>query len=203
MKNVSRLLMAVSLLFLCIIAPESASAHRLNVFAWLENNKILVECNFGENRPAANATVTVLDDSNQKELLRGKTDANGKFAFAVSDVVRHGHGLVISASAGQGHMGKWTMDAQELNADQYKAKEREHLQATPIQSETAAPHGSQVSDEQLRLLINAALDQHLGPISRQLAAQAAKGPSIAEIIGGIGWIMGFAGIALYFKSRKA
>ncbi len=194
--------------------PSPASAHRLNVFAWLDNDRILVECNFGGKHPAANADVTVLDDTDQKELVKGKTDNQGQFSFPAPAVARQGHGLAISVNAGQGHKGEWTMSASELYAaasltagfDSAAIKERHELAEPDADSST--PHavpampGSQLTDAQMRSLLHSALEQHLAPIRRQLAEQAAKGPGLEEIIGGIGWIMGLAGIFLYFKSRK-
>ena len=54
----------------------------------------------------------------------------------------------------------------------------------------------------MRAIVNAALDAKLGPIRRDLAAQVNAGPSLRDIIGGIGWILGLAGIGLYFKGRR-
>ena len=56
--------------------------------------------------------------------------------------------------------------------------------------------------DQVRAIVNAALDAKLGPIRRDLAAQVNAGPDIQEIIGGIGWILGLVGIGLYFKGRR-
>lgn len=210
-------LSSILAILLCfyVLLPGQADAHRLNVFAWLENDQILVECNFGEKRPAANAAVTIVDDTDQKELLHGKTNAEGKYSFAVPDIIRQGHGLIISVNAGQGHVGEWAMNASELYAaaaltagfDAAALKEKEqdhvHLRATPIQPGSVPMPGSQLDKEHMRSLLHAALEQHLAPIQRQLAAQSAKGPSMSEIIGGIGWIIGLVGTALYFKARKA
>lgn len=219
MKNLCKFLF-ITVMALYMFIPTSANAHRLNVFAWLENDKILVECNFGEKHPAVNAKVNVTDEATQKELLHGTTNDNGRFAFQVPEVIRQGHGLIITVNAGEGHLGKWTMDASELyaaaaltagfDAATIEDQQREHIrlrsattQNIPTQATNLATPGSQISQAQMRSLLHSALEQHLGPIHRQLAAQAAKGPTLAEIIGGLGWIIGLVGIALYFKSRRA
>ena len=61
---------------------------------------------------------------------------------------------------------------------------------------------AQGTPDEVRAIVNAALDAKLGPIRRDLAAQVNAGPSLRDIIGGIGWILGLAGIGLYFKGRR-
>lgn len=48
----------------------------------------------------------------------------------------------------------------------------------------------------------AALDAKLAPLKRDLAAQRNAGPGLTEIIGGIGWLLGLAGMGLYFRGRR-
>lgn len=190
----------------------SAIAHGLNIFAWLENDSILVQCDFGQNRPAPNASVVVYDSVDRQELARGVTDNQGRFVFPVPGVIRHGHGLLIVANAGQGHQGEWTMDASELYAaasltagfDQAAietgVQTPGHARMTP--AGVPMPQGA-VTQEQIRNIVQEALELKLSPIRQEIAARSASGPSLVEIIGGIGWIMGLVGIALYFKSRKS
>lgn len=227
MKNLCQFLF-IAFLAVCLFTPAQAAAHRLNVFAWLDNDQILVECNFGDKHPAVNAQVNVTDDATKQSLLHGTTNGNGNFAFPVPEVIRQGHGLLITVNAGQGHVGQWTMDASELyaaasltagfDAAAIENRQQQHenirlreatTQVAPEMMPQPAAGGNvglpttQMSQEDMRAIIHGALEQHLSPIHRQLAAQSAKGPTIAEIIGGIGWIIGLVGIALYFKSRKA
>ncbi|CAK7056238.1 MAG: hypothetical protein DESF_02389 [Desulfovibrio sp.] len=49
--------------------------------------------------------------------------------------------------------------------------------------------------------INALLESRLAPLRRQLAEMRQDGPGLREIAGGMGWLVGLAGIALYFRSR--
>ncbi len=59
------------------------------------------------------------------------------------------------------------------------------------------------SQGQIRAYISEAVESAMAPIRHELAAMGAQGPSITEIIGGIGWIMGIVGIILYFRSRRS
>ena len=78
--------------------------------------------------------------------------------------------------------------------------------ALPANRRAFRPGGSgrfgRHAPDQVRAIVNAALDAKLGPIRRDLAAQVNAGPGIQEIIGGIGWILGLVGIGLYFKGRR-
>ena len=51
-------------------------------------------------------------------------------------------------------------------------------------------------------IVNTALDAKLGPIRKELAEMRVARPGFSEIFGGIGWLVGLAGIALYFKGRR-
>lgn len=116
MKQASFLRAALFILALILLTPQNSQAHRLNVYAWLEGNQIVVESNFGKEHPAKNAQIRVLDSDTQRVLLQGQTSANGVYTFPVPQVVRDGHGLTIEVNAGQGHFSNWKMTASELYA---------------------------------------------------------------------------------------
>lgn len=207
-----------------------AQAHRLNVFAWLENDQIVVECNFGNNRPAIDAKITVLDKNTNQPLVNGTTDKTGHYAFPVPAVVREGHTLAIDVNAGDGHRSEWVMPASEIYAasslvkgfkqedsDLKKGSQapgNESASSRPVspapsfrqpgenikQSMTAS--GGGIAPESLRLIIRDEMENQLAPMRRELAARTANEPTLTEIIGGLGWIMGFVGIILYFLSRR-
>lgn len=55
--------------------------------------------------------------------------------------------------------------------------------------------------EELERIVNAALDAKLSPIRQMLAEQSQRGVEMRDIIGGLGWIVGLAGIAAYCRRR--
>lgn len=199
--------------FLLMAAP--AMSHGLNVFAWLENDQILVQCDFGQGRPAANAAIAVYDSADHKELIQGRTDSLGRYAFVVPAVIRDGHGLLIVADAGQGHRGEWTMDASELYSAasltagfdaaaiqaRQNGQDHVHIQMTPTNPPMVQ---GPVTQEQIKNIVQEVLELKLSPLRKEIAAHAvSSGRTIVEIVGGIGWIIGLVGIGLYFKSRKS
>jgi nickel transport protein len=54
---------------------------------------------------------------------------------------------------------------------------------------------------ELQALVEQALDRKLAPIMHRLVALD-QGPSLSDIIGGIGYIIGLVGLAAYFNSRR-
>lgn len=212
--------LAFFILCLTAVMPtDSAFAHRLNISAWLDNDKIIVESSSGPKEPAVNAEVVVYDKDTQKELVKGKTGPDGRFVFAVPNVVREGHGLTIAVNAGQGHQGSWSMSASELYAaasltagfDQARLEEDARNKgagqapASALASQNIAMPGSagnMPDKDELKGIIHDALEVQLAPIRQQIAAQKSGGISLVEIIGGLGWIMGLVGVALFFMAKR-
>jgi nickel transport protein len=51
-------------------------------------------------------------------------------------------------------------------------------------------------------MIDKALDRKLAPVIKLIRDTRKEGPTIAEIVGGIGYIFGLFGLFMYFKSRN-
>ena len=79
--------------------------------------------------------------------------------------------------------------------------------ATPPPTATAP---AKIDPGPVREIVETALDKKLEPIDQSLRnlqrsvarLREEKGPGLTEIIGGLGWIMGLCGIALYFHGRS-
>jgi len=59
-----------------------------------------------------------------------------------------------------------------------------------------------IGEEEIQTIIEKVLDEKLRPLQKRLAAYEKRGPGITEIFGGIGYIIGLMGVALYFSHRK-
>lgn len=184
-------------------------AHRLNVFAWVENENIMVKCDFGKNRPAMNISVTLSSLQTHEEIARAITNKNGECALSLGNVRKFPSGLLIEANAGQGHIGKWEISAAELASNdgnmstkidgiskQNNSDAVFHKKSRAQTKETAAQ--ITVSPAELQAIIHA----EIAPLQKEIASLAANDPRINEIIGGIGWIIGLVGMGLYFKARR-
>lgn len=211
-------LLPVLLLMGALLAPADARAHRVNIFAWPDGDRIVVECGFSRSSPVRGGLVTVHDAADGRELLQGRTDDQGRFAFAVPDAVRQGHGLRIAIDAGEGHANDWIMEASEISGTAApatgsgQADARPAAAASPAAAGTGAvpaPPGAHpgareqpVTAPEVRAIVAEALNTGLAPLRRELAALSAPGPDVRDIVGGLGWIMGLAGIACYALARR-
>ena len=191
-------------LMLLLVFAGAAQAHRVNIFAWLEGETVRVECSFRRDSPVRQGTVIVFDAQTGTELLQGRTDGQGAFAFPVPAVVRQGHGLRIRILAGEGHQNEWRMDAAEFAGLAPAAVTAPTAAAAPAPVRTDAQPELRVSltREELTAIIDGALERQLAPLRRELAARSEEGPRLQDVVGGLGWIMGLVGMGLYFARRR-
>ena len=209
----------------------SALAHRVNIFAWTEGDQVVAECGFNGGNKVKQGQVVVFDAATGTKLVEGLTDDQGVYRFSVSAAAK-AHGVRIVIKAGEGHQNEWTVDAAELASVQPAAPaSAASSAASPTTSSALAPAAvaagtapaansspqaqpnpkaeknspqpaANISAAELQSIVNAALDVKLGPIRRDLAEMRVARPGFSEIFGGIGWLVGLAGIALYFKGRR-
>jgi nickel transport protein len=114
-----------------------------------------------------------------------------------------------------GHMAEWTIPVEEINPEAVSnnskpASDIKDSCETSSKSQTinsgtdlyalSESHG--ISRQEIKKLIDESLDRKLAPIMNMLADSYGGGPSLTEIIGGIGYIFGLVGVAMYFTSRR-
>jgi nickel transport protein len=196
------------------LGAGGASAHKVNVFAYAEGDKVYTQAYFNDGRPAVGSTIEVYDASNRL-LLKGKTDDAGEFAFPVPAKAD----LKIVLVASMGHKNEFLLPASDLPDASKPAPARQ----VPSQAAKAAPPAAgaapakappqaaaapeastpQLSEERLRVLIDEALQARLAPLTKMIARlNEEQHVSVSEVVAGIGYIFGLAGLAAYFASRK-
>ena len=221
-------MMPVVLAAFILGTTASALAHRVNIFAWTEGNEVVAECGFNGGNKVKQGQVVVFDAATGAKLAEGRTDDYGVYRFSVSAEGK-AHGVRIVIKAGEGHQNEWTVEAAELSGIQPQAAAAPSGaapattattaaapaaatavgtttsasgQATKKAEKTAPQQTANINAEELQAIVNAALDVKLGPIRKELAEMRVARPGFSEIFGGIGWLVGLAGIALYFKGRR-
>lgn len=178
-------------------------AHRVNVFAYVDGDAIQIECSFSKSQKVRNGKLTFSDLETGAILSEVTTDEQGVYRFRPSDeFLQTGHGLNILLNAGEGHQSDWQVYADELKA---LAPSKKPILAQPSSSSvllenTAALNSMSVAE--LEALVGRVVDDKLAPIRHTLARQAENDPGIKDIIGGIGWIFGLFGVAMYMKYRR-
>ena len=178
----------VSLLIISINRP--VSAHKVMIFAWVEGDTVFTESKFSGGKKVMNAQVQVFDKGGE-QFLEGKTDNKGKFSFKVPKLTD----LRIVLNAAMGHKAEWTMPESEIRescGDPGSKKTDEPSQAIAVG----------LSKEEIKGLIEESLDRKLRPIIKMITESQSKGPSVTEIIGGIGYIFGLMGLVIYFRNRR-
>lgn len=181
--------------FLVLLTSIPALAHKVRVFAWEDSGMIVTESQFNGGRPAKNAVISVIDTTTGQQLLSGTTNGDGLFSFPTP--ADAGSAIEIIVDGGDGHKNSWIFNPEE-ETNSGDSKVHSLQQAT----EPLTLPNLTVSREELQQIIEVALDKKLAPIKRTLAENADHKPTLQDILGGIGYIFGLAGIAAYFQSRK-
>jgi len=188
--NILRCLLPI----LFILGPAlPALAHRVQVLAYPSGGEIVVEATVGNNEPVTRGSeVTVAKSVNGDILLRGETDRQGRFKFPVPDLSPN-TGLLITVNSGMGHVGSSTLPPEELKGQQLseptKKKERKESSLSP-------------EEQRLSDLVSRAVAREVEPLKRMLAKKMDSGPSMRDIIGGIGWLVGIGGLLAALKKKR-
>jgi len=109
-----KLYLILIFIFLIIIMINiSAFAHKVNIFAYLEEGKIYTESYFSDGKKCVESKIEVFDNQGNK-LLEGLTDKEGMFSFKIppEDVIDGDLKLVLTAS--MGHRAEYIIRADEL-----------------------------------------------------------------------------------------
>jgi len=187
----------VLIAFWLILSPASAFAHKIHVFAYGQGTTIHGRAYFSEDSPARNIAVAALDPAG-REIGRTTTDDDGQFILEAR--FRCDHLLQVSTS--DGHGGAYTVSASELSQDlpprdgsadspppiafpePDSATNEGHAHASP-------PEAGQQNDLFKQIV---ALREQLDSHEKRIRLQ--------DVLGGVGYILGVAGIALYFLAAR-
>lgn len=197
-------------LFLLVVMTGNAFAHKVTVFAWVEGDMVYTESKFSGGRKAKNAPIEVYDGKGNK-ILEGVTNEEGKFSFKAP----HKTEMKIVLVAGMGHKGEWTIPIEEFGveaeegaapSDSNEAAVTEPVAAKEIDSRSEQQIASSTcpDSKEIQQAMEKALDKKLKPVINKLnqSLDPDKGPSLSDILGGIGYIFGLVGIAAYFNYRN-
>ncbi len=167
------------IVLLALLAPGAAIAHKASVYAFSEAGKIYVEGYFFDGAPCRGCVVEVRGDKGGSVLLEGSTDEQGHLEFEYTGT----YPLYFMMAAGQGHAASFLLD---------------EGQEGPVVKDL------EDCSRDMEALVDAAVKARLAPLRAEISRlrAASERPGITEIIGGTGYIIGLAGIWLYFRSKK-
>jgi len=192
--RIFRAIFSALVLSLFLADVPVAHAHKVYLFAWVEGDTVYTESYFSGKKKVIGGLVKVLDSSN-REILKGKTNEKGEFAFKIPQETD----LRIVLESSMGHRAEYLLKADEITGiETIPETKTGDSETKPISSP-----GSIADIEQIRRLMEQVLDSRLKPISKRLSRiEEEKGPGLTEIIGGIGFIFGIMGVVLYLRARK-
>ena len=198
--------MVLSLVF---AGASFASAHRVNIFAFVDGDAVQVECGFNRSQKVKQGTVEVFDATTGARVLQGTTDDNGVFRFPVTAELREaGHDLNLRIIAGEGHQNQWKLSKEDfsLGADSKTAVSTVKLEILNKEAETNTASPKIYSQEELDAALKTAREQTemqvIAPLRKQLAE--AQQPKITwrDIVGGLGWCLGLGGLFAWISTRR-
>jgi nickel transport protein len=142
-------------------------------------------------------------DNQDKLLLEGQTDEKGTFAFQTPAITD----LTIVLTAGMGHRSTWRLSAAELGGETSVKAEASTLEPAPA---AVNAHGKSAATEtepgltaaDVEKIVARQLEARLQPLTRMIAASQDQGPSLSDILGGVGYIIGLVGLSAYLRYRK-
>lgn len=190
--NIHHILLTIILSqFFFLFVSTHTHAHKVNIYASREENKILGECYFIDGKPCKNSKVEVYN-INGIEILETITDEKGKFSFTTKEK----SDLKIIISAGEGHRAEYkikgVIDKKEIkdaiNKDRKNQSEFQHS----------------INKEELKQIIDEVMDAKLHGLKGEIIdiRKQMDKINIRDIIGGIGYILGFWGIIMLLRRKK-
>ena len=193
--------MIFAILFI-FCGASHASAHRIVLFAYVEGNTVFTESYFSDGKKCRNSRIEVFDSQGNK-LLGGKTDNNGEFSFTPPEKTD----LKIILTASMGHRDEYIIPAGKLQGqvEGRSPGSESHKAARKIFGAETGSSARQLTHrevEQIRMVVEEALNEKLKPVMRLLSKRQSEGISFVQVIGGIGFIFGIMGIILYFRSKR-
>ncbi|MEN8256631.1 MAG: hypothetical protein ABFS09_02090 [Thermodesulfobacteriota bacterium] len=190
-----RIAEVTSALILLILVASPAYAHKVHIFAYVDGDLIKTESRFNGGRPARSCAITVHTLSGQDIAASGTSDDKGLFQFPVAELTGD---LDIIITCGDGHRGSW-----HLEEDDYLLAGAEPVTHVHAELPAVVAQSEDTDDDLLRKIIAEEVEKKLAPLRRELTRLAERRTSLQDILGGIGYLFGLAGLAAYMKYKKS
>ena len=171
-----------------ILSASPVWAHKFKVFAFAEGNTIEGEAYFVGAGKASGAEITLFQNGQPVSLVL--SDADGVFQFQQLTPADYW----IKADAGQGHVAKYRVSAEEMGVTEQPAP------AAETSGKEASPTTA-VNNQGLAAIVESSVAHQLRPLREQIE-QLKEERRLQDILGGVGYIFGLAGLASLLLSRK-
>ncbi|MUM78605.1 hypothetical protein GKC30_13275 [Pseudodesulfovibrio sp. F-1] len=191
---------ALAILMILILYPGPCLAHKVILNAWIEDGELSAEVGFSDGSPASGAIVSVIDPITGAALFSVKADDQGIVEAALPPEVFAGDGgLLVVGNAGAGHRVERLLPAREVGGPRPDQAKGEMVGASVPEPSSS---GVSVDTSALEGLVRQAVRSELAPLLREVRSRNDHGPRMQDIVGGIGYILGLAGLVMLVKGRQ-
>lgn len=169
-----------------LLLARSAFAHKIYVFASVEDSTIKGKVKFARGRLAKGVKVEMFDSEGEK-VGETKTNDNGEFSFKPTK--KCDYKLVVDL--GEGHRDSCKIKASDLPDDlngSEKIKNKHPKKSRELKN---------ISESELKKIVAKAVHKEVEPLREELIDYKNE-VRIHDILGGIGYILGIVGISFYF-----
>ena len=194
MRSMRTLQIISSACLLSLLLAGVALAHKVNIFAYVEGDSVHTESYFNDGRKCKNSAIAVFDSA-AKQLLEGETDEEGIFTFPTPKK----EDLKIVLTASMGHRAEYLLSRREFGGQREEGQERTSVDSTAKRSVASA------TSEEIVGEVDRALDRKLAPLleSVRRLEKLQERALLRDVIGGIGYIVGLAGLYYYLRNRRS
>ena len=180
-----------------LVDAQAAYAHKLKLFATAEGKTISGYAYLSGGARLRDQMVQVLSPGGDN-LGEAKTNDNGEFVFMATYKCDH----LLRIDAGDGHGASFVVKADELPDDLpvlgVPVKDAAETSAEAMATDRI---GQPASSTETEKVIAKALGKQIRPLREQLDRLEDR-IHLRDVLGGIGYILGIAGIAFYFLGRR-
>ncbi len=179
----------LTLLSLLFLFSTPSLAHKISAFVDVEDGNVSIVSYFSDGTPAKNAKVTVYD-SKGNVVLTGRTNKEGEFDFKIKKSGKYK--AVVLAELGHRAVVDFTVGTPAGSSQSGTGGNTGTEIAEQKQSKSAAPPPTVAEFRKV-------LREELRPIHRELLKieEAQSSISYKDVIGGLGWILGIFGAAMF------
>ena len=203
MRTLKRYGVLAGIVGFALLLAVDGWAHRVNIFCWVEGKEVVSESAFPSGTPVHEGTIRVFAEDADRKLLEGSTDTQGRFRFRIpKQAIDNAWDLRVEIDAGVGHVNSWLVRASEFatsgSSPKPTASQSQAAGTDRTDREVAASNAAELTPKELE----AALERKLRPIHQKLSRLEQDRVSVQDVVGGLGYILGLAGIALYCSARR-
>lgn len=199
MASATPLRLATLAPLLLLLAAAPAEAHGLKVFAAATGAGIEGRVYFAGGHAARGATVQV-ETADGRRLATTVADADGRFSVDVRERIDH----VIIADSGDGHVARFTVAAATLPVSVPESLPPPAPVAAPATAAVASIPPSAAAagwPAGLEEIVARSVAAQIAPLRAQIDAYEDR-LRFRDVLGGLGYILGVAGLAAWLWARR-